>query len=245
MRNLEQLIALSFLEGEEKEYREFISADTSEVVVPGRVDRWIRRDIARSLKKERTARIRHVALRVAFAVMLILSLMFVSLMCFAKTREAIFNAIIEWRDNYIAIHYEADGNTDKDEQPSEEASTLPAPPTTIEEERKPTYVPEGIIEIPVFSNQSGVLIEYYNESEELVYIFEQYIIAEENKFYDNESAIIREVSREGFSGTIISYANVEEKHLMWNDAEYLYIIRSYTLKEEDMVEIAMSVIGSQ
>lgn len=241
MRKIEHLITAAFIEGGEKEYREFISADTSEVVVLGRVDRWIRRDIARSLKKERTAKIRHVALRVAFAVMLILSLMFVSLMCFAKTREAIFNAIIEWRDNYIAIHYDGNNNADSSEMSSEETPTIPAPPTIIEEERKPIYIPEGIIEIPIFSNQSGVLIEYYNASDEMVYAFNQYVLTEEDQNFDNEGATLKEISKAGFFGTFISYANVEEKHFMWNDAEYLYIIRSYALDEDDVIKIAMSV----
>lgn len=257
MTKLEHLIALSFLQREEKEYNGFISEDITNVVTPKRIDRWIYRDMARSLNKEKTRKAKRIISRIIIAAMLVMSLLFVSLMCFATTRDAIFKAIIEWHDNYIAIRYNTEDNEEEitetgntevptgEEQPTEETSATPTTPTYIEKEVRPTYSPEGVIEIPIISNQTLVTTEYYNAEGDLIYIFDQHVITEESKNYDNEGATVKEVSKEGFTGTIVTFAGVEDKYLIWRDTEYLYVITAYLITEEEMISIAKSVNSSK
>ena len=250
--SLEQLLRLALQEPNEKEYEEYMAIDTSSVVVPAHVDRKIRRDIRRELEGKKPITVKTVISRIILVALITMSLMFITIMAYGESREGVIRAFVEWKENFIAIHY---GDTDKNnpgitdgssekmteaEEPTEE--TMKERPVAIEEFRIPSYIPTNLIEVPVMSSQSFNIIEYYTPEEELAYVFEQHVWTSENKFFDNEAATVEEVAiANKHIGTIVTYAGSEDIYLVWSDDEYIYIITSYLLEKEEMILVAGSL----
>lgn len=104
---------------------------------------------------------KRISVRVAVAMMIIMSLLLVTLMSISATREAIWNAIIEWYDDYITIRFAdpsgAVGADDTTEAPETTTSgvenTETAGDSADTEETgdnvETTEPPEGIVSPPI------------------------------------------------------------------------------------------------
>ena len=128
--------------------------------------------------------IKKIASRVAIVLMAILSAGFITVMAVEPLREALYETIIEWYDDYLTIRFEPidretedtdqinteTENSDTEERVTENVSSnsvtetvndesdpqteittektaeVVTPPTTIKEVRKPTYIPDGVVE---------------------------------------------------------------------------------------------------
>ena len=245
-KKLDYLINLALLDCGDKDYEMFMSIDETKVVVDENLNKKVFRLIRRKEREQKAIKVRRVAVMAAIITMLIMSVCFVTIMAIEPIRNAIWNTIIEWHDDYISVKYEPETEqnqaTEPEEQPSTEKPTdeiIIIPPTTIEEVRKPTYTIEGAQEIS-FSNSTMAVSEYY-VGEDLAYMFTQYLLKESEKYFDSESAQVTSIDVNGHTGTLLTYSEKTEMSLIWNDGEYVYVLLSYALGREEIINIAKSV----
>ena len=126
---------------------------------------------------------------------------------------------------------------------SEETTAQPLLNDIIKKEKTPTWVPEGMIVDSYFSNQAYVIIDYYNcdNLDEFCFSYFQTPIANEDIYVDNENSTILDISINGYSGVLITYAGETRMNMFWSDDEYIYIINSEALTMEEIYKIAESV----
>ena len=250
---------MAYLQCGAKDAAMFDETDGSDVEVSKRLDRKVRRLISRKAKDRTVTKAKKIVWRVAIAAMLIMSVMFTLLISISGVREALWNAIIEWHENYITIRYddpekendtqkEADSNaavTVDDEEDNAETKTNTSiknpvtPPVSIEEVRKPTYLLDGVVE-DAFKTNSSVNIDYFLE-DAVIYSFSQFVLNVNEKYFDNETATVRQISIDGHLASVVTYENNPETSIVWNDGEYVYVLVSSVIDVEQMTVIAESV----
>ena len=114
------------------------------------------------------------------------------------------------------------------------------PPSTIEEIRKPTNLPDGVEEIPLVSTKTSVIIDYYNDDEWL-YSFIQSALNDHEFSVDNESATLSTADINGNTATVVHYLEKQEIVIAWTDGEYAYNLTSETLTAEELIAVAKTV----
>ena len=239
------LIRLALLDCGEKDAEMFRTIDTSNVVVSPRLRNKIHRLIRRKARENAVKKTRLVFGRIAVAAMLVLSIMFATMMSISAIREAVWKTIVEWHDNYIAIRYESPEDDGKDNVSTNQTdvnggNAAVTPPTEILEVRKPTYLPEGVVEDVVVSAKSMVMIDYYL-GEELIYSFDQNILKTNDRYYNNKTAVVKDILVKENKAIVVTYEQTPEVYLIWHDGEYSYVLVSITASLEDMIKIAESV----
>ena len=258
------MIQLAYLQCGAKDAALFDETDGSEVPVPESLTRKIMRLIARKSREKTVGRTKLIVGRVAIAAMLIMSIMFTMLISVSGIREAIWRAIVEWHENYIVISFEnpeeendaqntAVDSADETENdtveeassetetglPSESKTPVTPPPTSIEEVRKPSYVMDGVVE-DVIKTHACFMVDYYLEND-LIYSFSQFVLDENKKYIDNETANIETIDINNHSASLVTYENNSEIYIVWNDGEYVYVLSSSLIAVEQMIIIAESV----
>ena len=116
---------------------------------------------------------------------------------------------------------------------------IPEPPSSIEVQRKPTALPQGIYEDVVVNSKTGLLIEYY-QNDEFLFAYQQDLMDVE-RTYDNTEVMLTEIRVNGYSGILIEYREEPLIIIEWTDAEYRYQILSEVYGKEELLAIAESV----
>ena len=222
--------------------------------------------------------IKKIASRVAIVLMAILSAGFITVMAVEPLREALYETIIEWYEDYLTIRFEPidretedtdqinteTENSDTEERATESVSSnsvtetvndesdpqteittektaeVVTPPTTIEEVRKPTYIPDGVVEDVFLQNNAIVCIDYYLNND-LVYSFNQLLVKDRDKYIDNQAVLINYIEINGNEAVVFEYSDQSEISLVWTDNEYAYHIYSQSLDIDSLISIAESV----
>ena len=253
--NLEQFVRIALQTPDMKEYEEYMAIDASSVVIPAHVDRKIKRNIRRKIEGKKPISAKKITARILLVALIAMSIMFVTIMAYGETREIVLRAFVEWKDSFISVRYgDVNGgivpslDKNKEDATEKDSSTqedIKEYPKTIEEYRSPSYVPSGIIEVPLISNQTMQIIEYYTTDEELAYVFEQQTWTDGNKYFDNEDAMIEDfVLGDGSFASFVKNNGKKDIHLVWNDGEYIYVLTSYLISKEEMINIANSVMAT-
>lgn len=257
---LDMMIALVAKDCGKDDEEMFDSLDTSSIVLSQRFHRKMLRMIRRYQHAPIVLTFKKSIIRVAIAIMIIMSLSFTTIMAVPMLREAVFGAVIEWYENYLTIRYEpvdegnngendendkndADANTN--EEPNDEQNSTvdvpeTVPPTEIEVVRKPTALPEGTIEDVVVQNKTMVYIDYYLNNE-LICTFNQALLKDRDKYFDNESAILDTVDIRGKVGTVVQRTSKAEVSVIWCDEQYIYLVYTQKLNVEELVCICRSL----
>lgn len=227
--------------------KEFDAIDTSNVAFSKSYESKKKRIIWQYKNKDRNNKIKKVAFRIAICAMLIMSIFFVTVMAVEPLREALFETVIEWYDDYFTIRFESPtsvptsiGDSGLSETPTEPPVPVITPPTIIEEVRKPTYLPEGVEEEPVMETKAMVMTEYYL-GDELYCSFSQKLLEEYDKYIDNEGAIIDEVNVGEYKATLATYDGKDDVYLFWTDGEYIYQLYTYFAPTDELIKIAESI----
>ena len=147
------LISLAAVECMNDDAERVYSLDVSSVVFDEYYYRR-KRKFLRKYKSMPAARgLKSFTIRVAVAIMAILSSAVILISCVPKLREAIFDTIVEWYDKYITIHYDSSENNTESEQSESSSNYTTGIPTCIEEVRKPRNLPEGVWEKVLAQNR--------------------------------------------------------------------------------------------
>lgn len=244
---LDLMIAYSAKECGSDDVEMFRSLDTTEVSLSKEFYIKKNRTISRYKRKPALAVLRKCLVRAAVALMAVMAFGFLTVMAIPDLREAVFEAVVEWYENYISIRFEpgesaasesADKASDTNGEPGSEQ--IAVPPTTIEKVMKPTYIPDGAEEDVVISNKTSVMIDYYI-GDELCCNFGQYLLKDGGERFDNTAVEVSSTEICGYTASIIKYADNVTKGIAWTDGEYYYHILTETLDMEDIMKMAQSI----
>ncbi|MBR3686754.1 MAG: DUF4367 domain-containing protein [Clostridia bacterium] len=238
----DHLIALAAMKCTEEEASELKSLDTSSVSFDPSYYRK-RNKVIRQYKHRTTGR-RSIAVRLAVAIAAALILMTLLIGCVPRLREAIYNAIVEWYNDYFAVRYEDPDGKEKETLYEEKSTTANEAgvdaPKYIEDIRKPRDLPEGVWEDVLSENNTQITIDYYMHDEYL-FSYVQSILKPIDKYVDIEDADVTYVDINGNNATVVEYLNKKEINIIWRDNEYSYYIFSAECDLSTLLEYAKSV----
>ena len=250
---LDHLIALAASKCLDEEAKALMDIDTSGVQFDDEYYRK-KKKVINKYKRRRSPRLaKTVAIRVAAAIMIMITLTCALIGCVPKWRRAIYNAIVEWYEDCFAVRYEATTGEEAEtrypettEAEPEEANADAEPeqtkpvPTYIEEVRKPRDLPDGVWEDVVTKTSIVVNIDYYF-NEEYLFSFTQRVLKSNDKQFDNDGAEVTYIQINEKDATVVEYADKEEIYVLWSDGEYAYYIISTGCDVEALIKYAESV----
>lgn len=243
---LDLMIAYSAKECGSDDVEMFRSLDTTEVSLSKEFYIKKNRTISRYKRKPALAVLRKCLVRAAVALMAVMAFGFLTVMAIPDLREAVFEAVAEWYENYISIRFEpgesaasesADKASDTTGEPGGEQ--IAVPPTTIEKVMKPTYIPDGAEEDVLKNSKSSVVIDYY-VGEDLILSYQQTPYKNKDKFYDNQASVYYNIFVNEYNAVALEFGS-GEKAILWTDGVYYYYVNSSVLGIDELTRIASSV----
>lgn len=192
-----------------------------------------RKEIEKLIKtvnhKSTRRRMQKAAKRAAVIAAIIIPVSMVSLLSVEASRNVIFNAVMNWASDHVAIQY----------QDGQSSSSVTSSPD--DSEIKPRYLPEGFIETEV--NQAGpnYAIKYQNAQGELI-LFRRNPLSEERSFaVDTEHTTYKEIEIQGEKASLFA-ANEPNgmSYLVWKSHTYSFQLNS-EISPEQLIKMAESV----
>lgn len=240
----DHLISLSAIKCIEEDAKKLKDIDTSDVVFDSSYHRKRNKIINKYRLKPSFKSTKSVMIRVLAAILIMVMLSCALIGCMPRLREAIFNAIVRWYESYVTVNYDRpDGRemeTGYEEDAVSQIDTDFVAPKYIENERKPTDLPEGAWEDIILKNSVGLEIDYYC-NEDYLFSFSQMLLKPNDKHVDNEDVEVTYVKINGNDATVVEYVNKKEIYILWNDGEYSYQIISTECDLETLISYAESV----
>jgi hypothetical protein len=120
---------------------------------------------------------------------------------------------------------------------SEEKPVDTAPPTTLEEERKPQKLASGMSEMMTVKTGDSVTVYYQKKGQEVA-TFAQRLITDDVYL---DGFTYRSLNFNQYGMAVMS-GNEGEQLLLWTDGQYFYELESATLSMEDMLICAQSMM---
>ena len=240
----DHLIALAAMKCAEEDAKAFNALDTSDVVFDDSYYRKRKRMINKYRRTTARKTTKTVLIRLAAAIMIIVTLSCVLIGCVPGLRKAIYDAIVKWYDDYFAVRYEDPNGQEKETNPEKEtlfeSENEIAAPTYIVEIRKPTNLPDGVWEDVLSENSTQITIDYY-DGEKYLFSFIQMVLKANDKYVDNEDVNVKSIDINGNDGTVVEFTNKKEINIIWSDNEYSYHIFSTECDLETLLKYAESV----
>lgn len=249
---LDLLIAFSAADCEQEEVEMFRNLDTSGVTLSGDFYAKQRRLVRRYKRKPALVLLRKCLVHAAVVLMAVMSVAFLTAMAIPNVRNAIFDAVVEWYDDYILVRFEPNGEAGSDgpdtslnseatdsghESDGSQIEITPA--EKIEKVMKPSYVPEGAEEDIVNISKSSAIIDYYL-ADNLILSFTQTLYNSKDKLYDNKTSVSHNIEVGGYSAVALEFES-SGRAIIWTDGVYYYYVHSATLDVDELIKIASSV----
>ena len=235
---LDHLIALAAMKCIDDEAAALQEIDTSDVHFDKAYYRKKRKIIRKYQHVQDAKPFKLVAVRLIAAVLLTIGLIALLIGCVPGWKEAIYDAIVGWYEQYFTVRYETPSGQEKETE-TESAGEIVVP-KVIEEVRKPTALPEGVWEDEVVNTNAKLSIDYYI-GEEHLFSFTQFLLKPHDKYVDSEDIVITYTYINGNYATIVDYVNKNETNILWSDGEYSYHIFSTRCDINTLLEYAKSV----
>ena len=233
---LDYMLGLAFTDDDRVNPQSIDDIDDSGVELSASYYRKKKRILNRYKREKTLGQIRSAMPKVAIILLAIITATTISIVSISSLREEVFKAIIDWYETHFAIHFDP---PQKEEETTEIETEPIIPPESIEEFRKPTYLPDGVEEEVVYQSQTGVLIDYYLGNEYL-FSFSQMPYADRDKYIDTNDVIMEDVNI-GKNEAIVVKNTDNLIKLIWNDNYYLYYLELFGVDVEEAVLIAESV----
>lgn len=248
---LDALISLTAKECGNDDVEMFNNLDTSKVSLDKRFYLKLRQIISKHKHTAVVLTLKKFFVRAAVALMALMSLGFLTIMATPDLRESVFEAVVEWYENYFSIQFKpAEDDTVESSdasltENSKEESELPSAvthPTKIEKVMKPTYIPDGLEEELAVKNNSGVTIDYF-WGDTLCFTYHQKLLNKHNILFDNDTATITEIRINNNPAQLIEFSDRETIIIVWTDGMYTYYIelQDPAISTDELIKIASSV----
>ena len=233
---LDLLIKLSFCDYKWPEVEEFKNLDDSNVVLSNRYYAKKKRIINKYKRRPAVMKFKKVMSVVSAACFVIVLSLGISVVSVSSLRNAVWNAIVEWYEDFITVRY----GVGDDDYLQDSRAVAVTPPISIETVKKPTYLPEGVEEKVVSEGKIKVLFQYFDNNN-YAFSYAQTILKEKDKYFDNETVRIKEINVDQNKYLLIEYVDKSEKILLWDDKTYIYEIMFSGDNLDEMIKIAQSV----
>ena len=145
---------------------DFMSDDADKLMFGDSYYKKKKRILAHEAFKIAFRKIKYISSKIAMIFVAIILATFVTVMSVSALRNAVWNAIVEWYEEYIDIKYDSTDDTKKEL-------------SEIEQIHKPTILPEGMQETVLLEDKTSIIIEYCFNTTDVI-IFEQCILNEAN-----------------------------------------------------------------
>ena len=199
--------------------------DVSEFTLSDSMDRRIRSSIQRNSRKEMWAPVFHHAKIAGIILVSVISILFAAAMMIQPVRAAFFNAIVQWYDNYIAIRFVSEEDV----------------PTTIQEVKYPTYLPDGWrIDLNRQGTGSVQYTIYNSEDTAVVYCQQTIFSPDDEMWFDDTDATIEEIILNGGKKAQLIKYKEGDYALTWAD-NYSYSFFGVQCDMEVLIQLAGSV----
>jgi len=221
------LLAGDVLIEEELAYaREVLNPD---IEISKRTDRRILRYIRHAQKKPGYHPALDAMKRAAMVVLVIGTVLFASAMSIEAVREKFWNAIVEWYEDYIAVMFVND----------EESDTMADAEFEV---REPSYLPEGVTKGEQIVSRVRCSTTYSNS--EISILLEQFIKPDNDIKIDNNNCVLTDIVILNYKGVLAEYTNGQmQTMLIWEDKLYRYklIAKTNCDFKEEILKMAYSI----
>lgn len=175
-------------------------------------------------------RIRTLAKKAAVIAAIVIPISLVSLLSVEASRNAIFNALLDWKSDHIDIQYQDKGASS--EQQSSSAHSV----------MKPQYLPKGFFEVQTTKIGLKNETEYRNEQGSKILLVQTPLSEEGSVAVDTEHSVQKEIEIQG-EKAILFVANEPEdtSYLVWKNYSYHFLLIS-KISSEELVKIAESMM---
>lgn len=227
----EVMLKAAIKESFENEVRAYPSADTltEDYNLSLATHRKIERMIRDSSQKLAQLQIKKVAKKAAVIAAITIPVSIFGLFSVDASRNAIFNALLEWKADHIDIKYQDNEQVDEEKQIS------------IPSNMKPKYLPVGFIEQETTKAENKVIIKYQNNEENIIILEFTSIANEGINSLDIENAIKKSIKINGSDAILFSAESPSDKsYLAWNNKKFHILLKS-KISPEELVKIAESI----
>lgn len=224
---LDALIMLSAHVLAEKNAEEFLSTDTSDVVVPKSLDRRIKRMINRERRKQEYGKLYTALRNVAAGFLIACTVTLALVMSVEAVRTALWETIVQWFDDYISIMHVTEDEV----------------PTTIEKKMEPSEYPEEWEREVVAEKEKFISIRYRKDGETMV-TYHQGLLNKDNLWIDNDNAKITNVEVNDCDGLLIQYEDNPSLFLEWSDGMYSFSLATDGETDEVASELLIAIAES-
>ena len=223
---LDALIMLSAHVLAEKNAEEFLSTDTSDVVVPKYLDRRIKRMINRERRKQEYGKLYTALRNVAAGFLIACTITLAFMMSVEAVRTALWETIVQWFDDYISIMHVTEDEV----------------PTTIEKKMEPTAYPTEW-EREVVGDTAAIYGIRYMKDGDKVATYHQSLLNKDNIWIDNDSILFTEVMIGSYKGLLVQYTDRDKYIIEWSDGAYSFSLSSWSTKVtiDELLSLARSV----
>lgn len=204
---LDAMILLSAHVLAEKNEADLMSVDTSEVNIPAKVERRIRRMIGRERRRNEYGVVYKAAKQAAAIILVICTAAFTLAMSVEAVREALWSTVIQWYEDYISITH----------------VTYDNPPEIIEEKKEPVAIPDDWVREVLVDSNFMYYIQYSNHNEETIRFIQKVIDGIED-WIDNENSTVENIMIDVHEGNLVTLLDKEMSFLVWSDGCYSYAI---------------------
>lgn len=168
-----------------------------------------KRRIARRARRGPMPVLRYVK-RAAMIALVVMSLGFASMLSIEAVREALWNAIVEWYEESIAVAFV-----------SKEVVSVPI---EILEYREPRGLGEEFVRYEVRKNNNSLKVEY--ESATVLITYRQGLLEGFDTLLSNEKTVISDITVKNCPGLTTSTITEigQQVTVVWHDNEYTYVI---------------------
>ena len=224
---LDALISLGARSLVDKEAGAFLQME-SDCEINSKIRRKVERMIRGYQNKEKIHKIIKPVRIAGVACLICISITFTACVSIPKIREAMWNAVVECYEDYIAVRF----------QKNAPPALLPEAPDTIEELNIPGYLPDGYT-FNSYKNINYFICEYYNPSEEYEYTFIQGLRGSAILEIDETSQGLVEVDINGMIGIMV--IDEDMISVVWQDGKYSYAVQGVFQSENDILQVCKSV----
>ncbi|MDU7338336.1 MAG: DUF4367 domain-containing protein [Clostridium sp.] len=216
----EVMLKAAIKESFENEVRAYPSADTltEDYNLSLATHRKIERMIRDSSQKLAQLQIKKVAKKAAVIAAITIPVSIFGLFSVDASRNAIFNALLEWKADHLDIKYE-----DKNSNSSTVGSSAPSTAAVL----KPKYIPDGFSETETKQTSSSYTVYYKNADNEVI-VFRTFSIKDEGIFsVDTEQTVLKELTINGVKAKLFESKKEEQSsYLVWSVKSNSFVIVS-------------------
>ena len=226
-RKLDALLTMTTDAIAEKNAQEFLNPDFETVPMPNSLRRKIFAMNRRAHWHTEIGSLNRTLKRIAAGFLILCTLSFAAAMSVEAVRTAVWNAIVTWYEDYVAIYFVSDSENEV--------------PETIVTKKEPDI--RDAYEREVLMDSPSMYIVSFS-STDLDIMYTQTILDNNEFLVDNKQTNIKTVTIGAVEGQLIYAEDKSETYLIWNDGEYLYNLRCAVNNsdcDEQLIELAKSV----